>query len=92
MVVGGAWRASGVGEVVDQELSATALNAKYEWFKDSAAQLDAKIAKVRDLRTKITDMEKMYEGEKRRDWALDDRTSHSLWKTNLNLETMAEAG
>ena len=72
--------------VVREEYGPRAALKKYEWFKDAAAVLEAKVANIELNKTKIVDLEEMYEeeGVKRSKWARSDREDHSLWKTELD--------
>ncbi len=83
-VVGvGVYALGWVGEgaaVLREETGPRALVRKYSWFKDAAAQCDAKRATLGVYDQKIADMEKDYEGEKRKDWARTDREQLSQWQ------------
>ena len=71
-------------ETAYEEFKPEELLRKYEWFKDASAALDAKIADIKVVEVKIVDLEEMYEGEKRIDWAREDREQHSIWKSELD--------
>lgn len=73
----------GAAAVAQEEFSPREMLTKYEWFKDASAQLDAKRATIERLRSQITSMEADYEGENRRDWAREDRSTMNVWKADL---------
>lgn len=69
------------GQVVSKELSPTALNNKYNWFKDAHAQLDAKRATITELQGKIKRISDANIGTSRNQWARTDLQSVNQWDT-----------
>lgn len=67
--------------VARQELGPQALNAKYEWFKDSWAALDGKRATLGELDIKIRRLRADYEGVKRNEWSRVDLSAVNQWET-----------
>lgn len=63
-----------------QEFSPSALLAKYEWFKDAHAALDAKRANLQVYESRLTRMEKAY-GENRGKWPADERERADIWES-----------
>ena len=78
------WFGGRTMDVVRQEIDPGRLLEKYEWFKDAAAEIDAKDANLKRYETKIAALESDYEGVARPEWARDDRQQLSLWKTELD--------
>lgn len=68
-------------EVAYEETSPRALLKKYEWFKDAAADLDAKHATIKVYDQRSKDLEADYEETPRKDWPRDDRQQMSQWNT-----------
>lgn len=69
--------------VIKKELYPTALLAKYEWFKDAAAALDAKAATIKVYEGRFAALNEAYAGVKRRDWPRDDREHFALMQSEL---------
>jgi len=69
--------------VTQQEFGPQALLAKYTWFKDAAAQLDAKKANIDAAQARITAMDATYEGTPRNKWARTDLEQYNLWQTEV---------
>lgn len=69
--------------VVREEFGPRAALKKYEWFKDSAAVLEAKRADIDVYSQRITDLEEAYEGAPRREWDRSDKEDWSLWRTEV---------
>lgn len=55
------------------------LLAKYEYFKNAKASLDAKNADIKVLQRRITNMENMYRGTARKDWPRSDLEQYNIW-------------
>lgn len=68
-------------EVANAEVGPKALNAKYKWFKDCLAALDAKRAIIVQLDSKITRLRADYPNVPRGEWASNDRQSLNQWET-----------
>lgn len=66
-----------------REFGPSALLKKYEWFKDAAAQLDAKRATIELYKARAAGMERAYAGRPRREWAREDREQMNLWEQEL---------
>jgi hypothetical protein len=76
--------AADAAKVVKQEIYPTALLKKYEWFKDASAALDKKRADIGVYTTRLTALEKAYEGQRRSAWPRDDREQYSIWQSELS--------
>ena len=84
MVVGVAFRFFGeAADVAHEEFGPRGALGKYEWFKDAAAQLDAKRADLKVYETRISTMEEDYADTKRRDWPRSDREQYNLWQQEM---------
>ena len=70
-----------IGEVADKELSAPALLAKYEWFKDASAALDKKVADITVYEARFKSLDEAYKDTPRTQWARDDRNQWSIWQS-----------
>lgn len=68
-------------EVANAEVGPKALNAKYKWFKDCLAALDAKRATIIQLEGKISRLRTDYADKSRSEWASNDRQSLNQWET-----------
>lgn len=67
--------------VAKEEFGARAMLQKYEWFKDSSAELDKKKADIAVYKTRITALQQDYEGVARKDWPRTDREQMSIWRS-----------
>jgi len=77
---------SWVGEaaqVVKEEVSPRAIQAKYEWFKNTAAACDERRASIKVYESKLTNLEEDYEGISRREWDRTDKETMSLWQQEV---------
>lgn len=70
-------------QVAREEFGPRELLKKYEWFKDCAAQLDAKQADIKVFFARIKALEECYEDERRKDWAREDRQQHAVWQSEV---------
>ncbi len=70
-------------EVANKELDPENLLKRYEWFKDASAHLDKKQADIQVFEAQIKDLEGQYEGEKRKQWAREDRDQYNLLRSQL---------
>ncbi len=70
-------------DVAHEEYGARAAVRKYEWFKDTAAQLQKKMADIEVYKQRISVMEKDYEGTKRKDWDRTDKEQKNQWHNEL---------
>lgn len=73
----------GITKVAKDEFSASALLNKYEWFKDASAELDKKQADIQVYQVRLNNLESMYEGESRKDWARADINNYNLWQSEV---------
>ncbi len=67
--------------VAQQEFGAKASLQKYEWFKNAAAQLDAKQATLKVYENRFQDLKDQYGEKTRGEWARDDREQWSIWRS-----------
>jgi hypothetical protein len=70
-------------DVAHDELGPRALLKKYEWFKDAAAALDAKVAGIKVQQKKLDALTEQYEGVPRSKWARDDREQWNQTSSEL---------
>jgi two-component SAPR family response regulator len=70
--------------VVSQQVDPQELLRKYEWFKDAAAALDAKVANIQVYDQRFKQMEDTYKGTLRKDWPRDDREQYNLWQSEVS--------
>ena len=73
------WFSDYVGDVVEEEFSASELLQKYEWFKDTAATLDAKRANIQIYATRMDSIIESYGDTPRSDWDRTDKEQFNLW-------------
>jgi hypothetical protein len=76
--------ANDASDTLYNETKASTLLKKYEYFKNVAAALDAKVASIQLLEGKVNQMKKDYDGQPRSKWAREDREQN-----NLNQEELA---
>ena len=67
-------------KVAQDEFGPKAMLAKYEWFKDAAAQLDKKQADIAVYEGRITEMTERY---KNKEWPRDVREQWSIWSSEV---------
>jgi len=72
------WFAEGA-QVAKEEFGPRASLAKYEWFKDAAATLEAKQATIKVLQTRQDQMVADYTGTPRIKWPRTDLEQYNLW-------------
>lgn len=75
-----------IGETVQvarEEFGPRELLRKYEWFKDTLAQLDKKTADINVYETRTKNMHKEYEGTKRKDWDRTDKEQFNQWNMEV---------
>lgn len=65
--------------VASKEVDPAAIQRKYEWFKDAAAQLDRKRADIAAYEARLKALADDYEGKPRTAWAREDREQRNLW-------------
>ncbi len=73
----------GVSEVARKEFSARTLLDRYEWFKDAAAALDAKLASLEVYKARRKALADGYAGKTRSEWAREDREQANLWEQEV---------
>ena len=56
---------------------------KYEWFKDAAAQLDAKLSNLEGYEARFVDMRKNYgkDSLNRTSWGREDKEQWNIWQS-----------
>ena len=64
-------------DVAHEEFGPRELLRKYEWFKDASAKLDKKKADIKVYKNRLKTLADTYEGEKRKDWAKEDREQYN---------------
>lgn len=62
------------------EFKASTLLKKYEWFKDAAAQCEAKLASLKAYEARQKSLQAAYAGDKRQAWSREDREQSNLWE------------
>jgi hypothetical protein len=65
-------------QVVHDEFGPKAMLAKYEWFKDAAAQLDARSSDIAVYEQKLKHLSDAYGNKPRNDWSRDDREAWNI--------------
>lgn len=78
----GGWFAE-TGRVAQEQLGPAALLKKYEWFKDAAAALDAKLASIKVYEGRFTRLKQEYAGKPRSEWPREDREQANLWESEV---------
>jgi len=69
--------------VAREEFGPRAAMQKYEWFKKTAGELSKKQADIAIYEGRVTQMEKDYEGTKRKDWDRVDKQQMTLWQSEV---------
>lgn len=77
-----AWFSDGAA-TFQKEFAPSALLKKYEWFKNAAAQLDAKAADIQVYENKKKGVEDAYKGVTRDKWPRDERESLRVWEQEV---------
>lgn len=75
--------AAETGKVVRDEFGPKAMLKKYEWFKNTSASLDEKIATVKVYETRTKGMVDMYEDTPRKDWDRVDKEQYNLYQSEV---------
>ena len=75
---------SEAAQVAHDELGPKAVLAKYEWFKDVAAQLEKKQADISVFEERIKQQDEAYKDTKRKDWPRDEREQRSVWESEVS--------
>lgn len=68
-------------EVVTTNAEPKVIQERYEWFKNTSAALDSKIASIEALQSKQTNLTTQYDGKSRGEWAREDREQWNLWES-----------
>lgn len=71
------------GEVAREQFGPRAMMKKYEWFKDSSAQLDSKLATIEAYKVRTQSMDETYEGTPRVKWPRSDREQYNQWRSEV---------
>ena len=71
-------------QVVQQELDPQNLLNRNMWFKDASAMLDKHLADAKTLKFKCNNLQEMYKGESRKDWARVDAEQCNLWLSEVD--------
>lgn len=80
------WFGGCVGQAVrvaDKEFGAESLLKKYEWFKDAAASLDAKLASIKVYEGRFARLKAEYGNKSRAEWPREDREQANLWESEV---------
>jgi len=70
-------------DVAEQQVDPALLLKRYEWFKNVAAECDKKLADIEVYKSRLTNMEKDYEGVARKDWDRTDKEQFNLWEQEV---------
>jgi hypothetical protein len=70
-------------DVAQQQFGPQALLDKYEWFKDASAQLDKKQADISVYQKRFKDLQELYAGVPRAQWAREDREQLNIWQSEV---------
>lgn len=69
--------------VTQEEFGPRAMLKKYEWFKDAAAQLEAKRANIDNMQARVTGLEAQYKGLPRNQWLRTDAEQYNQWLSEV---------
>lgn len=69
--------------VTQEEFGPRAILAKYEWFKDAAAQLEKKQADIMVYDGRMTAMNETYKDLARQKWPREDREQYNVWSSEV---------
>jgi len=75
--------ANETASVAQAELGPRALLDKYSWFKEAAAQCEAKLASIKVLRSRKDQLDTMYKGMPRQSWVRQDLEQYNLWSSEV---------
>ena len=70
-------------KVAQDEFGPKAMLAKYEWFKDAAAQLEKKQADITVYDGRMTAMNETYKDLARQKWPREDREQYNVWSSEV---------
>ncbi len=72
-----------VAQVAQEEFGARELLVKYEWFKDTSAQLDKKVADIQVYAARLGSIAESYGNVPRKEWAKEDREQYNIWMSEV---------
>ena len=75
--------AADAANVVQEQYSPSVLLAKYEWFKDARAALDAKVANIKVYEQRFSQQANDY-GADRKAWPRDVREQNAIWQAEVS--------
>lgn len=70
-------------KVAKDEFGPRAALRKYEWFKDAAAALDAKLADIKVYEGRFARLKADHAGKARGEWPREDREQANLWESEV---------
>lgn len=70
-------------QVIRDETGPRKLLARYNWFKDAAAQLDARLASLKNYEQRFENLKKDNAGLPRNKWSREDREQSNLWEQEV---------
>lgn len=70
-------------QVAREEFGPRATLQKYEWFKETAAQLDKKRADIKVYANRQKSLEQAYDGKPRSGWPRTDLEQYNLWEQEV---------
>lgn len=73
--------ANNAADTLYQEVNAGELLRKYQWFKQTAAAADSKLASIKLYENRIKQLNTDYAGKSPTDWQRSDRDSLNLWRS-----------
>lgn len=74
---------SEAAQVAQEEFGPRAALEKYEWFKDTAAQLEKKQADIAVYSARMTAMDETYSELARQKWPREDREQYNVWSSEV---------
>ena len=73
-----------MSSVVEQQTDPAILLKRYEWFKNTAAQLDKKKADITIYESRFDSLKQLYAGSSRLEWSREDREQANLWTLEVS--------
>ncbi|HLC98922.1 MAG TPA: hypothetical protein VJC00_02845 [Candidatus Nanoarchaeia archaeon] len=70
-------------KVTQEEFGPDAMLQKYEWFKDTAAQLEKKKADITVYEGRMKAMDQTYKDLRRDKWPREDREQYNVWVSEV---------
>ncbi len=77
------WFVNDARETAKEEFSPSAMLKKYEWFKNTSAELQKKLSDIEVYQANINIMTEDYAGTKRKDWDRTDKEQFNQWRIEL---------